>query len=123
MTRLRNFVNHTLDTRVTPLAYVFAAHGLALAIGFQIVLNIGWWVFVVAFATGLLIWGLLNKAKCAIKFASVVMFAAWVFAGVLTLITKDYTLTPLAFSTVLCYGYYYLAASLGRLWNYTPDRS
>lgn len=119
---LKGIIDHTLDTKITPLAYVFAAHGLALAIGFQIVLNVDWWVFIVAFLTGVLLWGMKNAIAWVIKFASVLLVASWVFAGILTVLTKDYTLTPLAFTVVICYGYYYLAASLGRLWNYTPER-
>lgn len=136
--KIINFINKTLSTRITPLAYVYALQGLVFGVAFTFfqaqpgvqntilfkqgaLIGISAWGLTALIASAVLIFGMLSKSKFPVQIGALGMFMAWIFAGIVYF-QGGYVwfLLPLAILNVLCYGYYYLAAALNQLWDYTP---
>jgi len=132
------FIDRTLDTRVTPLAYVFSLTGIIWGTAFTFlssdagvtstmlyqsgaIVGISLWGISVLVASLLLLYGLLQRSAKLVMLAAFILFFAWSAGAVSYAMAGEWILRfPLAIVNILCYGYYYLAASLNRLWDYTP---
>lgn len=135
MKRLKDFIFWTLNTRVSPLAYL-AAYS-SLAIGFfwtffqnlpdiqntliykeGLVIGNGTWGILLFAGSCLLVAGLKLKKKSLVRYGAMTNFVMWLFAGALYA-TNEYWYAFAAFALVhlLTQGYFFLAASLDSLWN------
>lgn len=137
--RLIAFIDKTLDTRVTPLAYVFALTGIVWGGTFTFLssnagvtstvlyqsgalVGVSLWGLSVLLASLVLLAGLMTHSVKIVMIAAFVLFLAWSAGAISYAAAGEWVLRfPLAILNILCYGYYYLAASIGRLWDYTPD--
>jgi hypothetical protein len=135
---LVEFIDRTLDTRVTPLAYVFALTGIVWGFAFTFLssdagvtstvlfqagalVGVSLWGISVLVSSLLLLYGLATKSVKIVTFAAFILFIAWSAGAISYGMTGEWILRfPLAIVNILCYGYYYLAASLDRLWDYSP---
>ena len=130
-------IDRTLTTRITPLAYVYSLTGLIWGYAFVFIdefkasstvlaqggalIGVELWGGLVLVSTILLIFGMVFKLRHLVMVASFAMVLAWAMAGSVYFQGGEYFFRlPLAIINALCYGYLYLASSLGRLWDYTP---
>lgn len=137
--KIVRLIDRTLTTRITPLAYVYALTGLVWGYAFIFIdefkasstvlaqggalIGVELWGALVLSATILLLYGMFMKIRVLVMIASFALVLAWAMAGAVYLTGAEYFFRlPLAIINALCYGYIYLASSLGRLWDYTPDR-
>ena len=135
MKRIRDFIFWTLNTRVSPLAYL-AAYS-SLAIGFfwtffrslpdiqntliykeGLVIGNGTWGIALFLGSLLLVAGLKLKKKSLVRYGAMINFVMWCFAGALYA-TNEYWYAFIAFALahILTQGYFFLASSLDSLWN------
>jgi hypothetical protein len=139
MSKFIQFIDKTLDTRVTPLAYVFALTGVIWGVAFTFLqssagvtstilyqsdalIGVSLWGMSVLISSIVLLYGLAVRSTKIVTIAAFILFLAWSSGAVSYAMAGEWILRfPLAIVNILCYGYYYLAASLGRLWDYTPD--
>lgn len=138
MKTIKRFLYATLDTRITPLAYVYAATGFVWGFAFTFLTSLPqvqssvlyqtdaligaplWGVSVLA-STGVLFIGMLYRQTSAVTLSSTILFALWAAAAVAYALSGEWVFRfPLAILYMLCYGYYDLASALGRLWDYSP---
>ena len=139
MGRLHRFIDSTLDTDISPLAYLYVVHALVYGVAYSfldglssgvqntvlfkagVLFGHNFWGLMLLLGGAVLLCGMLRKHRRATQVGSSVLFMAWTFAAI-TYATNGYWhfLFPLAVVEILSWGYYYLAASIGRLWNYTP---
>lgn len=140
MGKLYKAVDRTLDTRVTPLAYLYGIKSVSTGVAYAIlsehstgvqntvlykegaVVGVSIWGFLIlAGGIGLLA-GLVSKKPWLVQISAMPMFMAWVFAAIEYGMGGYWLfLFPLAVIELLSCGYLYLSASLGRLWDYTPS--
>lgn len=136
--RIGNFIYKTLNTRITPLAYLFAATGLVWGVAFtyfqdapgvrntilfkyDALVGVNVWGIWMCAASIFLLVGMFVKNHIYVQIGASGGFMGWLFAAILYLREGYYwLLTPLAILNVLMYGYYYLSAALGTLWDYSP---
>lgn len=137
MDKLRQFIDRTLNGRITPLAYLVALHScifggsfvffsgspsvqatLLYKAGALVGIPVwGWLTFVAALV---LIVGMFIKRTETVQAGAFGLFIAWIF-GTITYGQNELWLQMiLAIITTLYFGYHFLAASLGRLWDYSP---
>jgi hypothetical protein len=140
MKRLRDFIFWTLNTRVSPLAYL-AAYS-SLAIGFfwtffrslpdiqntliykeGLVIGDGIWGVSLFVGSILLACGLKLKKKPLVRWGSMINFVMWCFAAGLYLSHEYwYAFFAFALAHMLTQGYFFLASSLDSLWNNDYNR-
>lgn len=137
--RLLKFLNRVLSTDVTPLVYLVLLHtsifggsflffsdskGVQTSALAQLGIPFGFtvWASLVFGGSVVTFLGVLLKRVSLISFASMAVFAAWLMAAITYF--KGHLFFQGALAIVLCleYAYFFLAANIGRLWNYTPDR-
>lgn len=132
-----NFIQRTLSTRVTPLAYIYGLQGLVYGASFAFfsqapgvqntilfkngaLVGIIIWGSIALISSSVLILGLISRNKFFTQLGSLGMFMCWVFAAI-TYANGGYffLLLPLAFLNMLSYGYLYLASSIDTLWDFS----
>ena len=139
MRRPSEIIDRTLNTSISPLAYLYVLRAYVTGIAYTLLSSISlgvqdtvlykagvilghqfWGGMILVGATFLLL-GMLQKQKRPVQIGSSILFMSWAFAAI-TYAEHGYWfyLLPLAILEMLSWGYYYLAASMGRLWNYTP---
>lgn len=131
------FIDSTLNTRITPLAYLIAIHSFILGASFVF---FGWessvqasllyqngalfgapiWGLLTMISTGVLIVGMFLKDASLTKLGAMGAFASWIFAAITYAQGELWLQMILALVLMLCFGYHFLASSLGRLWDYRP---
>lgn len=131
------FIDKTLSTNVTPLAYLVTVHSLLFGASFiflggttsvqaSILFQIGvlfgvtFWGGFVFVACILLLIGMGLKNKSLVSVGSFAMFLLWIFALVAYFASGFWFQGVLAFFTVNYFGYLNLASFMNRLWNYAP---
>lgn len=134
-----SFIDMTLSTDVTPLAYLVTIHSMLFGAAFlflgstssvsaSILYQIGvllggqFWGALVLVACVVLITGMYLQKTNLVGAASFAMFLLWTFAVIAYFASGFWFQGILGFFTMNYFGYINLAAFLGRLWNYTPDR-
>lgn len=141
MQRLARFLDKTLDTRVSPQSYLFVLTGIVTGFAFCFLHTVSKGVqnsilYQEGALIGVSLWGailfggsLITLAGMALRYTTTTMigsflgFTSWTFAAIVYLMNGDiHWLFPLAILSVLSFGYIFLAAALGRLWDYTPRR-
>lgn len=142
MGKVYEVVDDSLDSRVTPLAYIYAIKTVLTGAYFSLLSEFSegvqnsilykegalvgvdlWGTFMLVGGLGALI-GMLTKVSIAVKASALLLFMTWAFAAIeYGLGGYWHWLFPLAVIELLSCGYLHLAASLGRLWDYTPTRS
>lgn len=134
------FVERTLSTRISPLAYLVAALGIVRGLAYTVfqcsegvtnsilfkvgpIIPLGVWGLIVLASSLILMYGMIAKSKRSVMIGSMGMFLTWVLTA-LTYLINGYIpfLLPTAVLFVFIHGYFFLAASLDRLWDYTPER-
>ena len=132
-------IQHTIDTHITPLAYLFAAwqavfgfnqwnedrRGAGATIISQIdpLVPSEWWGLAIGLAAVMLVIGMLIQRVRTIQIASFVGFCAWIMAALAYGLNGYLWLhMPTAIIWALMWGYFFLAAGLEQLWDYSPDR-
>lgn len=140
MGKVYEVVNESLDSRVTPLAYMYAIKTVVTGVSFSLLsgfsegvqnsilykegalVGVGLWgILMLVGGLGALI-GMLSKVSIAVKASALLLFMTWAFAAIEYGLGGYWDwLFPLAVIELLSCGYLYLAASLGRLWDYTPS--
>lgn len=139
MNKIITIIDNSLDTRVTPLAYVFALTGVVWGATFTFLssnagvtstilyqsgalVGVSVWGLSVFVSSVLLLYGLAIRSTKMVTICAFILFMAWSAGAISYGVAGEWILRfPLAIINILCYGYYYLAASLGRLWDYTPE--
>jgi hypothetical protein len=140
MEKLRKFINRTLDTRITPIAYLLAAAGIVRGLAFTVfqgadgvtntilykvgpVIPLTMWGIIVLVSSVVLLYGMITKTAEMVGFGAMGMFLTWTLTAITYAINGYWPfLFPTAVLYILIYGYFFLASSLGRLWDYTPYR-
>jgi len=135
--KIIDFIDWTLRPSVTPLGYLVVLHsfifgssflffGWTKAVQSIILYQIGaligvqlWGILVFLAAGGLLI-GLARRNLPIVNVGSFAMFMLWLFAVIVYFMNGFWLQGILAGVTMLYYGYFNLAAFMGRLWDYTP---
>jgi hypothetical protein len=137
MDKLRQFINATLNGRITPLAYLVAIHsGIfggafvffsnSLSVQSTLLYKVGAlvgipvWGWLTLIAALVLIVGMFIKRRETVQAGAFALFTSWIFAAITYGQNELWLQMILAIVTTLYFGYHFLAASLGRLWDYTP---
>ena len=136
---IARFIDRTLNTSATPLAYLVALQSLVFGLSFalfeewasvkdSILYPYGIWIGVplwgwvlVVSAIGAIL-GLAYKNRGAVEVAGFLLFSAWTFATIAYVQNDAWFQACLASINILYAGYFFLASSLRRLWDYTPER-
>ena len=139
MTRAFKIIQLTTTTQITPLAYLFAllqlvyganqlfpdehGGGITLLSVIDPLVPAPWWGLAMCFACVSMIVGMLIENVNTIKVGSIIGFCCWIMAAI-SYGTHGYIWlhVPTALILALMFGYFYLAAGLHQLWNYTPKR-
>lgn len=138
---LYNVIDRTLDADVTPLAYIHGVQGVITGVSFSFLasvspgvqntvlykqnalIGVDTWGLLYLASSLILLGAMLMKSKRFVMAASMGGFTAWSFAAIVYGMNGyGYYLLPVALMNMLAWGYFFLATSLNRLWNYTPDR-
>lgn len=140
MERLQKILDRTLNTRITPLAYLIAALGIIRGLAFTVfqnaegvtntvlykvgpVIPLTLWGIIVLASSVVLLYGMITKTTEMVGIGAMGMFMTWVLTAITYGINGYWPfLFPSAIIYTLVHGYFFLAASLGRLWDYTPYR-
>jgi hypothetical protein len=141
MGKLVDLIDRSLNTRITPLAYLFALLSIVRGMGYTffqtsegvsstVLFKIGPVIPPTAFGVLILstaiilLGGMVIKSSVLVMAGSLGLFLSWVFTATAYFSNGYYFfLLPTAILQALAFGYFYLAASLGRLWDYTPYRA
>lgn len=132
------FVNQTINTSVTPLAYLVAMqtaiYGLQIfffsftfsvqqLVLFQTGAFVGApvWGVIAVLAGGTLIAGMMIKNAGLVSAGAFLMAMCWVFAVIAYSMSGYFAHAMIAFITVIEAGYFFIASSIKRLWNYSPS--
>lgn len=135
--KLLALIDKSLNTRITPLAYLVALHSLVFGASFVflswtntvqattlyqsgIFIGLPLWGLLTMIGAGTLIFGMLRKATSLVNTGAIVVFMAWIFATITYAQHHLWLQMVLSLITMLYFGYHFLASSLGRLWDYTP---
>ena len=135
--RIIDFIDWTLKTPVTPVAYLVTLHSLIFAGSFvffgstqtvqatllyQIgaLIGVQAWGVVALIAAVACLYGLIRKNAWFVNIGSFALFISWLFAVIAYALSGLWLQAVLAFVTMNYFGYFNLAASMGRLWDYTP---
>lgn len=141
MGRLYNTIDGTLDTRITPLAYLYGVKSVSTGAAYALfseysegvqntilykegaLVGVSIWGFLVLIGGVVLLLGLLNEHIRTVQISSFILFMAWAFAAIVYALGGYWIfLFPMAVIELLSCGYLYLSSHLGRLWNYTPTK-
>lgn len=138
--KIAGFVNKTLSTGVSPLAYLVALYGLIWGLAFTVfsqestvtttvlyqqkaLFGILSWGFLVLSSSVGLLFGLARESEITTKISAMILAASWASASVVYAMEGEFVLRlPLALIAMFMYGYLYLAASCDRLWINRPNR-
>lgn len=137
--KLIDFIDWTLKTPVTPLAYLVTAHsiifsGAFLFFGsfetvqstllFQIgaLIGVQAWGIVAFIAAIVCMYGLIKRSIWFVNLGSFGLFVSWLFATIAYGLAGLWFQALLSFVTMNYFGYFNLASSMNRLWDYTPYR-
>lgn len=134
--KFMGLLDRLVDTRVTPLAYLVLFHNLIFALGFvvferggvneTVLARLGIPFGVVVWGTALLvsvviIWsGLWWRAQKVVMVGAMLGFSVWLGAVITYFWGGRHFQGALGVLTALQYAYFFLAAGLDRLWDYTP---
>ena len=133
-----NWISRTINTHITPLAYLFAAWQAVFGFNHFVEEKFGagatvlskieplvpsqWWGLAIGIACVILVIGMLTQHVFAVQFAALVGFSAWVMAAISYALNGYVWLhAPSAIIVALMFGYFFLAAGLDQLWDYSPD--
>lgn len=136
---LARLLDKTLNTSVTPLAYLVACQSLAFGLSFALFdewasvrnsilypygiwIGVPLWGWVLTVSSAALIIGLWWKNTGAVALTGFLLFSAWVFAAIAYAQNDAWFQAILASINILYAGYFFLASNLERLWDYTPSR-
>lgn len=140
MRRPSEIIDRTLNTRISPLAYLYVLRAYVTGIAYtflsslsngvqssvlykvEVILGHQFWGGMLLVGATFLLLGMWQKQKRPVQIGSSILFMSWAFAAI-TYAEHGYWpfLLPLAILEMLSWGYYYLSVSIGRLWNYTPE--
>lgn len=142
MSNTYDFIDRTLDTRITPLAYIYGVKSVIMGMSYGFLAGVSGgvrntilykegalvghnlWGILVLVGGLLLIAGMLTKVPVMVRTSSLLLFVTWAFAAIVYGMSGFWLfLFPLALIEMLACGYLYLATGRGRLWDYTPTRS
>lgn len=132
-----SFIDKTLNTRITPLAYLIAIHSLIFGGSFVflsgeqsvratllyqtgVIGGIQMWGMLVLVSAVLTIYGMARRVVNLTQLGATGLFMGWLFASITYGQNELWLQMILAGVLMLCFGYHFLAAGLGRLWDYTP---
>ena len=132
-----DFIDWTLKTPITPLAYLVTLHSLIFGASFiffggttsvqaSVLYQIGAligvqaWGLLAVVGAGICLYGLIRKNTWTVNIGSFMMFTVWLFAAIAYFLSGFGLQGILALITMNYFGYFNLAASMGRLWDYTP---
>lgn len=135
--KLLSLIDKSLNTRITPLAYLVALHSFVFGASFVflswsdtvqattlyqsgIFIGLPFWGLLTMIGAGILIFGMLRKKFSWVNTGALAVFMAWVFATTTYAQHHLWLQMVLSLITMLYFGYHFLANSLGRLWDYTP---
>lgn len=140
MDRLRKIIDRTLDTRITPIAYLIAMAGIVRGLAYTVfqdasgvtstilykvgpVIPLTLWGTIVLVSSVVLLYGMITKTTEMVGFGAMGMFMTWTLTAITYAVNGYWEyLFPTSVLYILIYGYFFLASSLGRLWDYTPYR-
>ena len=131
-------IDVSLNTDVTPLAYLVTLHSLIFGGSF---VAFGWteavqaltlfklgalvgvpvWGALLLTATVILLYALHKKSKSAAIYGGFLGALTWIFALITYVIAGFWLQAILAVITAMYFGYFVLSGTLDRLWNYTPE--
>lgn len=134
---LTHVIDRSLRTPVTPLAYLIVANSLLFGVGtimfdssesvrMTVIQKVGiWdgfpvWGWLMVLSSVLLFVGMIDRSVIKTKIGAVLGFFGWTFVFVVYLEFQYLFQMGLSLMSSLAYGYFFLAASLNRLWDYTP---
>lgn len=137
--RIMRFIQRTINTRITPLAYLFAVWmanfginiwwsdrkggGVTLLSQIDALIPSEIWGLALGLAALVLIVGMLMKHKIAVQISAFAGFILWAMAGISYVLQGYIVLHGVgAVLLMLMWGYYFLAAGLDQLWDYSPER-
>lgn len=135
--KILGFIDRTLKTPVTPLAYLVTLHSLIFAGSFVLfgettavqatllwkigaLIGVQAWGILALVAAILCLYGLIRRQTWFVNAGSFGLFAVWLFAAIAYFLSGFWLQGALALVTMNYFGYFNMAASLGRLWNYKP---
>ena len=140
LSKIGDLIDRSLNTKVTPLAYLavvlgiirgaaFAFFQTAPGVSSTVTARVGTivpttlWGYVVLIFSLVLLVGLLKRSVSLVMAGSLVMALAW-GCNMAAYALRGYWeyLVPYAAVSVLIYGYLFITAPLGRLWDYTPTK-
>ena len=132
-----DIIDKSLKTPVTPLGYLVNVHSLIFAGAFvffgtsesvrstllwQIgaLIGVQAWGIIAFIGAVICLAGLIKKNTWLVNIGSFIMFSLWLFAAIAYFTSGLWLQGILAFVTMNYFGYFNMAASMGRLWDYTP---
>jgi hypothetical protein len=132
-----SLIDRTLNTRITPLAYLVTIYSfifggsfvfldsltsvrVTLLYRYDALIGAPVWGMFVFVASAVLLAGLLIKRVSLVQAGALGLFCGWLFAAITYAQNDLWLQMVLAIVFMLCFGYHFLASSLGRLWDYTP---
>lgn len=140
MGRLYETIDRTLDTRITPLAYLYGVKSVSTGMAYALfaqysagvqntilykegaLVGVSVWGFLVLIGGVVLLLGLLRRHVRTVQISSLILFMAWTFPAIVYALAGHWILLfPMAVIELLSCGYLYLSSHLGRLWDYTPS--
>ena len=135
--KFSRLVDRSLNTRITPLAYLVTTYSFIFGGSFVFLDSLTsvrvtllyrydaligapvWGMFVFVFAVALLA-GMMIKRAGWVQTGALGLFCGWLFAAITYAQNELWLQMVLAIIFMLCFGYHFLASSIGRLWDYTP---
>jgi hypothetical protein len=119
------------------LAYLFTIHSLIFGVAFLVfddaksvratllyqsgaLVGVPAWGVLVTLAASVLLYGLIRLNKSLVIPGGIGMFMAWIFATITYFMNGNGLQGILAIVLVLMFGYFVVAATMDRLWHYTP---
>lgn len=139
MLKIMRFIQKTINTRVTPLAYLFALWQVNFGLNMFFADRRGgdatvlsqieplvpseYWGLALGLIALVLILGMIMKSERLVQVTAFGGFSLWVMAGIAYALEGYIWLHTIgAVIMVLMFGYYFLAAGLDQLWDYAPNR-
>lgn len=136
---LMNFIQRTINTRVTALAYLFCAWQFNFGLNqfvqdrkggsttvlsqIEALIPSEWWGLGLVIASIALVVGMLLKRVRTVQVSSFAGFSLWIMAAISYGLNGYVWLhVPGAILLTLMFGYFFLSAGLDQLWDYTPER-
>lgn len=130
-------IDQTLDTAVSPLAYLVVVQSVVFGLAFAVFdeatsvnktilypygiwFGVSLWGWVIVVAASMVLVGLFHKTRLLIEPSSFVLFGAWLFATIAYLQNDAWFQAALASLNILYAGYLFLSSNLERLWCYAP---